>query len=93
MMLAEAEEIDIKRIRQHGFVGHVSDDLGVRNRDAVGRGRHITERIQSEFKIDRHFNKPPFVKRVHYWRLPSRGNPTHTNEVPDIFPIASRRIE
>ncbi len=50
-MLAKAEEIDIEFVREHGFVDHIADHLGMRQRRAIGGGCHIAKCIESKFKL------------------------------------------
>ena len=50
-MLAHAEEIDADGIRQHAFLDHVADHLGIGQRRPIRIRGDVTERIQAEFDI------------------------------------------
>jgi len=49
-MLPDAEKIDAQPVGQDALVDHIADDLRVRQKPAVGAGRDIAERVQSELE-------------------------------------------
>ena len=54
VMLAKPDEVDADLVGEHRLLDHVADDLGVRQRLAVGSRRDVAESIESEFENLRH---------------------------------------
>jgi hypothetical protein len=54
MVLAQADEVDAQLVRQHRFLDHVADHLGVRQQLAVRAGGHVAKAIQPHFEISYH---------------------------------------
>ncbi len=53
-MLAHAEEVHAQPVGQHCLLDDVANDLGVRQRNAVGPAGHVAKGVQAKFQRLRH---------------------------------------
>jgi hypothetical protein len=82
-MLADAEEVDAKRIGQHSLLDDVADHLWVRGRFAIRCPGDVSKGVKAEFELLCHGTlpvavpgsvEPGFYANVSFGATQSRGN-------------------